>query len=263
MSHMGTFFGKTCPERHDHQCFDGAPCGRDQWVLVGAVDSCTQERQGKRITVSSIQIHTEREVDINMHRCRQSTEALSKSVCDVNIRTRRTRQWTLMLVSFCAVHLSRTPSVPTSSMPDKNVSLCTQGPIPCLKSHLHLCSPYAVLPFLRLSVCLTVLSVSPRSSPPPAAARMATDAFIVLLLLRPHASAPGQITPATCTGRRVPVPEPRSLSSTPHLAPFRASHPGTLSLRNGRCRGLGGREGHRAAVVKICVLSRAKENQHR
>lgn len=61
------FLAKTCPERHDHQCFDGAPCGRDQWVLVGAVDSCTQGRQGKRITVSSIQIHTEREVDINMH----------------------------------------------------------------------------------------------------------------------------------------------------------------------------------------------------
>lgn len=67
MSHAGTFFGKTRPESRDHQCFDGAPCGRDHWVLVGAVDSCTQGRQGKRITVSSIQIHTEREVDINMH----------------------------------------------------------------------------------------------------------------------------------------------------------------------------------------------------
>lgn len=53
ISHMcAFFFGKTCPERHDHQRFDGVPCGRDQWVLVGAVDSCTQERRGKRITVS-------------------------------------------------------------------------------------------------------------------------------------------------------------------------------------------------------------------
>lgn len=157
MSHAGAFFGKTCPERQDHRCFDGAPCGRDQWVLVGAVDSCTQEQQGKRITVSSIQIHTEREVDINMHRYRQSTGR----VCDVNIHTTPARQCTLMLALFYAVRLSRSPSVPTSSMPDKNASLCTQGPILCLKSHQHLCSPYAVLPFLRLSVCLTVLSVSP------------------------------------------------------------------------------------------------------
>lgn len=88
MSHAGVSFVKTCYERHDRQCFDGAPCGRDQWVLVGAVDSCTQGRRGKRITVSSIQIHTEREVDINMHKYRRSAEALSESVHRVNIHTR-------------------------------------------------------------------------------------------------------------------------------------------------------------------------------
>lgn len=64
---LGVCFGKTCSERHDHQCFDGTPCGRDLWVLVGAVDSCTQGWLGERITVSSIQIHTERVVDISMH----------------------------------------------------------------------------------------------------------------------------------------------------------------------------------------------------
>lgn len=60
-------FGKTCSERHDRRCFDGAPCGRDQWALVGAVDSFTQGQLGERITVSSVQIHTERVVDISMH----------------------------------------------------------------------------------------------------------------------------------------------------------------------------------------------------
>lgn len=49
-------------------------------VLVGAVDSCTQERQGERITVSSIQIHTEREVDINMHISR-AQRLRAKVVC--------------------------------------------------------------------------------------------------------------------------------------------------------------------------------------
>lgn len=108
MSHAGVVFGKTCYERHDHQCFDGAPCGRDQGVLVGAVDSCTQGRQGKRITVSSIQIHSEREVDINMHRYRRSTGALSKSACDVNIRTRRASQ-DFDACFFCVIHLSCFP----------------------------------------------------------------------------------------------------------------------------------------------------------
>lgn len=77
------FLGKTCPDRHDHPCFDGAPCGRDQRVLVGAVDSCTQGRQGKRITVSSIQIHTEREVDINMHTDTDRAQGLWAEVCTV------------------------------------------------------------------------------------------------------------------------------------------------------------------------------------
>jgi hypothetical protein len=52
--------GESLPERHD-QCasFDGEPCDRDQGVLVGAVDSYIQGEEGKRITVSSIQIHKE------------------------------------------------------------------------------------------------------------------------------------------------------------------------------------------------------------
>lgn len=38
-----------------------------------------------------------------------------------------------------SIHPSCSPSVPSSfsSMPDKNVSFCTRGPILCLKSHLH------------------------------------------------------------------------------------------------------------------------------
>lgn len=126
MSHAGMVFAKTCYERHDRQCFDGAPCGRDQWVLVGAVDSCTQGRPGKRITVSSIQIHKEREVDINMHRYRRSTEALSKSVHRVNIHTRRTRHWTLMPVFFCAIF----PASPLS-------------PPPLCQRRMHLSAPKA------------------------------------------------------------------------------------------------------------------------
>lgn len=84
---------------------------------------------------------------------------------------------------FCAIHLSCSPSVPTSSMPDKNVSLCTQGPILCLKSHLRLCAPYAVLPFTPSFRPPDCLICQPRSSPPAAAATGATDAFIVLLFL--------------------------------------------------------------------------------
>lgn len=52
--------GESLPERHDQRGFDGQPCGRDQGVLVGAVDSYIQGEEGKRITVSSIQIHRER-----------------------------------------------------------------------------------------------------------------------------------------------------------------------------------------------------------
>lgn len=64
-SALWVFFFKTC---HDgHQCFDGVPCRRDQWVLVGAVDSISQGQQWRRITVSSIKIHTETVVDISMH----------------------------------------------------------------------------------------------------------------------------------------------------------------------------------------------------
>lgn len=143
---------------------------------------------------------------------------------------------------FCAAHLSCSPSVPTSSMPDKNASLCTQGPILCLKSHLHLCAPYTVLPFLCLSDCLIC---QPRSSPPPAAATRATDAFIVLLFLALTLLHPARshLPPAQDVG-------PRDLSRGgfhPSLtSSFRASHPlhpGTLSLRNGRCRGPG-QSGH-------------------
>lgn len=63
------FFGQTCPERHDHQRFDGVPCGRDQWVLVGAVDSCTQERRGERdyCLVDTNPRGERGAADINMH----------------------------------------------------------------------------------------------------------------------------------------------------------------------------------------------------
>lgn len=95
----------------------------------------------------------------------------------------------------CAIHLSCSPSVPTSSMPDKNVSLCTRGPILCLMSHLRLlfCSLHCPsLPLSYLSAPLLPASCScnegHRHSHCPR-------------LPHPHAPAPGQITPATCTGR--------------------------------------------------------------
>lgn len=131
------------------------------------------------------------------------------------------------------------------------------GPIRCLKSHLHLlhslCCPSLPLSF-RLS---NHLIFQPRSSTPPAAAARVIDTFIVLLFLTPCASAPNQITPATCTGLEGSWDlSHRGLSSTPHLTPSEALIPSSLSLRNGR-----GRARHRASVVRKCVLSRAKGNQ--
>lgn len=122
----------------------------------------------------------------------------------------------------CAIRLSCSPSIPTSSMPDKNVSLCTRGPILCLKSHLHLffffffCSPRCPsLPPSYLSAPLLPASCScneghRRLHCPP--------------LPRPHAPAPGQITPATCTGRS-PGTLPRRGFHPSLTSPFRASHP--------------------------------------
>lgn len=109
---------------------------------------------------------------------------------------------TLMLACLCHPSFLCGPSVPSSSMPDKNVSLCTRGPILCLKSHLHLLHSFCC-PSLPPSSCLSDrLICQPRSSPPPAAAARATDTFIVLLFLDLMLLHPDQITPATCTGRR-------------------------------------------------------------
>lgn len=144
-----------------------------------------------------------------------------------------------MLAFFCAFHLSCSPSVPTSPVPDKNASLCTQGPVLCLKSHLQLCSPDTVLPFLRLLRRPDGLICQPRSSPPPAAAARATDACIVLpflVLTRLH-PAWSHLPPAQDAGSR-DLSREAFIHPSP-LAPFRASQPGTLSLRNGLCRGPG------------------------
>lgn len=59
-------------------------------------------------------------------------------------------------------------------------------------------------------------------------------------LPHPHASAPNQITPATCTGHRALGPLPsRGLSSIARLAlqSLSSPHPCTLSLKNGWGRG--------------------------
>lgn len=90
-----------------------------------------------------------------------------------------------------SIHPSCSPSVPSSfsSMPDKNVSFCTRGPILCLKSHLHRSHSFCRFsPSSVVSVCLTRLICRPCSSLPPAAATGATDTFIVLLFLNPTRS---------------------------------------------------------------------------
>lgn len=102
-------------------------------------------------------------------------------------------------------------------------------PSPSLRS-------YTVLPFLCLSECHIC---QPRSSPPPAAATGATDAFIVLLFLTLTL-----LHPATSHLPPAQEAEPWDLSRGgfhPLLtSPFKSlssPHPGALSLRNGRCRG--------------------------
>lgn len=184
-------FGNTGYERHEHQRFDGAPCGRDQWVLVGAVDSCTQGRQGKRITVSSIQIHTGREADINMHRYRRRRRGFEQKCA----WCKHPREMNPSLESDASV-----PTVFPQLVYAREECI---SPHPCsicrLKSHLHPGALCAVLPFRRLPNCLIC---QPCSSLPPAAARGATDTFIVLLfpaLTRPH-PARSHLPPAQDAG---------------------------------------------------------------
>lgn len=163
-----------------------------------------------------------------------------------------------MLVFFCAIHLSCFPSVPTSSMPEKNASLCTQGSILRLKSHLHLRAPCAVLPFRRLSDCLIC---QPCSSLPLAAAQRATDAFIVLLFLALTLLHPARshLPPAKDAG---PQDLSRRAFNHPLLHPSEPLIPSPCHCGMAYAEGWG-RAGHRAVVVKMCVLSRARENQRR
>jgi len=219
MGHMGAFFGKTCHERHDHQRFDGAPCGRDQWVLVGAVDSCTQGRQGQRITVSSIQIHTERVVDISMH-TEIEVEALSESVHDVNICTRRTRQWTLVLAFLChpsfllnlRPHLLHARQECISQHPEPNPLFEVPSP--------SLCSPRC--PSLPPPVGPSHLSAP--LLPASCSCNQGHRHLHCPPLPHPHASTPGHITPATCVRHRALGPELQGFHP-PLASPFRASHP--------------------------------------
>ncbi|KAK5601351.1 hypothetical protein CRENBAI_000963 [Crenichthys baileyi] len=123
------------------------------------------------------------------------------------------------------------PHIPTHSMPDKNASLCTHKPNPLFEVPSP--APSSPGPSFPLPLaCRTVSSVSPRSSPPPAAAPRATDAFIVLLFLALALQHPA-------ASHLPPAQDRRAAEAFIHPSPlpFRASHPpcpGTLSLRNGR-----------------------------
>lgn len=149
-------------------------------------------------------------------------------------------------------------------MPDKNVSLRTQGPILRLKSHLHLCAlPTPSFPSsifsVRLSDCLIFLPPVP---PPSCSCDEGHRRLHCPPLPRPRArAAGGQITPATCASGRTGspgTPRPReAFIRPPHLAPSDASHPlipGGLSLRNGRCGGPGGRE------TRVCFKRSQRES---
>lgn len=162
---------------------------------------------------------------------------------------------------FCAIHLSCSPSVPTSSVPDKNASLCTRGSILCLKSHLHLCAPCAVLPFLRLSVCLTVSSVSPAPPRPlqlqrgPQTPSLSSSSSPSRFCTRPD---------HTCHLHRTQGPGTLAagLSSIPYLAlqSLSSPHPGTLSLRNGRCRGPGQSGTQSCCCEDVCFKQSQRES---
>lgn len=122
--------------------------------------------------------------------------------------------------SFPALPLS-----PASSVPDKNASLCTQGPILCLKSHLHLCAPCAVLPFLHLLRPSDCLVCQPRSSPPAAAATRGPQTPSLSSSYSPSrfCTRPDH----TCHLHRTRGPGTLAAGAFIHpiTSPFRASHP--------------------------------------
>jgi len=130
--------------------------------------------------------------------------------------------------------------VPTSSMPDKNASLRTQGPIPCLKSHLHLTAlsfPSSIFPSVRPSYLSTPLLPAYCSCDEgPQTPSLSSSSSPSRFCSRPD---------HTCHLHRTQGPgtfAAMGLSSIPHLAlqSLSSPHPGPLSLRNGRCRGQSG-----------------------
>ena len=159
----------------------------------------------------------------------------------------------------CAIRLSCSPSIPTSSMPDKNVSLCTRGPILCLKSHLHLFFFFFFL-VPALSFPSSVLSVSPA---PPRLLQLQRGPQTPSLSSSSSPSRPCTRPDHTCHLHRTQPRDltPPRLSSIPHLAlqSLSSPHPGTLSLRNGRCGG-SGQSGTQSGLFceDVCVLSRAR-----
>lgn len=140
------------------------------------------------------------------------------------------------------------------------------GPIRRLKSHLHLlhslCCPSLPLSFRPSNR----LIFQPRSSTPPAAAARVIDTFIVLLFLTPCASAPDQITPATCTGLEGSRDLSHGgLSSTPSPLPFRGSHPlvpvteewpGPSQTQSVCCEKVCFKQGQRESTQPTCVPER-------
>lgn len=151
---------------------------------------------------------------------------------------------------------------PSSSRPDKKVSLRTRSAIRCLKSHLRLLHS-SCCSFLPPSFCPSGhLICQPRTSPSPAAAARATDTFIVLLfltlmLLHPTRShlPPAQDTGpwVLCLPRRGPFIRRSARPSEP-LIPS-SLHPVTKEWL--------GQRGYRAPVVRGSVSSRARQNQRR
>lgn len=165
----------------------------------------------------------------------------------------------LLLFFVPSIVLTAPPSPPspyqTRMPPHPTPYPLFEVPSPSLRS-------YTVLPFLCLSECHIC---QPRSSPPPAAATGATDAFIVLLFLTLTLlhSATSHLPPAQ-------EAEPWDLSRGgfhPLLtSPFKSlssPHPGALSLRNGRCRGPWQSGTQSSCCKKKNVLSGARGNQCR
>lgn len=160
------------------------------------------------------------------------------------------------------------PARPPSPPPPcrAGMRLSARSPILCLKSHLRLCTSDTVLPFLDLFSPPDCPICQPRSSPSAAAATRATDAFIVLLFLAPALlhTARSHLPPAR-DGR---APGPRAAWAFIHPSPRPPREPLIPSSRHPvteewPVRRAGPEWDTRAAVVRTCVLSRARGNQRR